>query len=301
MVSAVKNYVRELPGRLGGDTWVYAAQILAGLFFIAASVYKLDSFFLTGDQTLHGHFAYWESMGLPPMWFRAFMHWMFAMPWGEKFMEAGATGLQAVAGFLFLINRKTRFAGVCLLFIQSLVFLGTYHHLGFNEFVGLSLWIAVYFVLRPHEPSAMKKRVWQFLTLGIVVLSALYVYNRYRVGDPWISSVTWQRHHFAAEIMPTAFWWKQIVLAISSTSVGMALWASVWWIELLCTCGLLTKYRLPAGAILLLLAILRTLTWINSITSQGVLTVLTLFLWVVQEECMQRTAKPPSQKAPTGR
>jgi len=88
-------------------------------------------------------------------------------------------------------------------------------------------------------------------------------------------------------VMSFTFFWKQLALALSATAVGAYLWVSVWWTTAAATFGLLTRLRLYAGSILLLLAFLRTLTWLNSITSEGVLACLVVFLWVTQEEALQ--------------
>lgn len=271
--------------------WVRIAQTLMALFFLAAAMYKIQSFFWDHDQTLRGHFNFWVSMNLPPLWYRSLMFWMMSLPYGEVIMEASATALQAIPAVLLLMNTRTRLAGWLLAIIQVNIFLGTFHHRNFNEFVGGSLWVCLYFILRKADGS-FDRRAWHVLTVALFAWAALFVHNRYLMGDPWLSSVAWQRAHLAADVMSISNIWKHMVLWFSSTYIGALCWAGVWWAGLVSTAALLIpRWRLAGGSILLILALLRTLTWMNSITSEGVLATLILFLWVAQEEFLVHRAQ----------
>lgn len=267
--------------------WVYVAQVLMALFFIAASMYKVQSFFVDHDQTLRGHLDFWVSMNLPPLWYRSLLYWMMSLPYGETALEATATLLQAIPAALLIINYRTRLAGWLLLIIQTNIFLGTLYHPNFNEFVGGSIWVCLFFVLRKPDGTWGKTR-WGTLTFLLFLWAGFFVKNRYGMGDPWLSSVDWQRAHLQADVMSFAYPWKQMVLWFSSTAIGTFAWAAAWWVQLAATFGLLfRRCRLHAGSILLVFALLRTLTWMNSITSEGVLACLVLFLWVTQEEALR--------------
>jgi hypothetical protein len=292
MVRAALNKLQAKWNALPEERWVYVAQILTGLFFIGAATFKTFSFIILNDQHLKGHFQYWISMGLPPGWYKALILWMFTLPYGEEFMETSTILLQLIPGFLLLINKYTRLAGFLLLYIQSLVFLGTFFHLGFNEFVGLSIWIALYFALRPSDLTQWKPWAWKIFRGGIIVLFCLYLYNRYHsYGDAWPSNMVWQQAEFKQEVMSIHPLWKQLNLYLFQGEAGHLILASFWWIHLACVILLFTRYRLYAGAVLLSFAIYREITWTNAITSQGVLTVLLLFLWLTQEELLMRKSR----------
>ncbi len=292
MVSTAVTYVKQWWNTLPEERWVYVVQILIGLFFIGAATFKTFSFIILNDQHLEGHFAYWVSMGLPPTWFRILIEWMFTLPYGEEFMEISTILLQIVPGFLLVINRYTRIAGFLLLYIQSIVFLGTFFHLGFNEFVGLSIWIALYFACRPSDPKHWKPWAWKIFRAGIVLLMGLYLYNRFHsYQDGLLSSFEWQRNEMEQEVMSIHPLWKQLHLYLFQGTIGAFIITSFWWIQLGCVVTVLTRWRLYAGAILLSFAVYRCLTWTNAITSQGVLTVLFLFLWLAQEELLMRRSR----------
>jgi hypothetical protein len=285
--------------RLPPDFWLYMAQVFVGLFFVSSALFKFSSFFLVGDQSLRSHFQFWIGNGWPPGWYKTVLLWMFSLPYGEKVMEALTILLQGVPGLMLIVNWRVRWAAVALLYIQLLIFLGTFHHRGFNEFVGYSIWLSLYYLVRPHNPEEWRGRLGSIFTFLLFVLTALYLYNRYYIDDPWLGAVKWQREHLMHDIMTPFLAWKQFVLIMSHGTIGAYLWASVWWIELL-LCGLLlvpNRVRLYAGTGLLLFAIARSWTWMNSVTSQGVLTALVFVVWVVQEEYARRfAAKPPESE-----
>jgi hypothetical protein len=256
------------------------AQAFLGLFFMAAAYWKLRNYFLTGDQSLAGHWKYWEDSGWASGWILPLFH---ALAPYEKWAAALTILLQAVPGFLLLVHCRTRIAGFLLLFIQILIFVGTFHNLWFNEFVGLSLWIVLYFCVRPGDPGRWKRLAWYLFTIPLAFVLAIHLLNRYRMGDAWPSSLPWHIQHLSADVMSVSPSWKHFILWTAGIPGGAMLWASRWWLTLAFTVGLLLPLRRFSGALLLLLAIVRDWTWLNTTTSQGVLWVLALFLWLTQE------------------
>ena len=210
------------------------------------------------------------------------MHAIDSVPYGARFMETTVIFSQGAGGLLLALNRRTRIAGWLLLFVQANVFLGTFHHRGFNEFVGVSLVTALVFALRPPSgrlsPASRRAVTW-----SMAAVTALYLYNRYRMGDPWPASIGWQRLDLQQDVMSSFWAWKAAVLWLTALPIGPYLWAAPWWISVPLVPMLLTRWRAWAGAGLLVFAILRTLTWMNSITSQGVVFVLLYFLWLAMD------------------
>lgn len=275
--------LRTLFGRWRGPLgpWTLAAQVLVGLFFVAAAYHKVFIYFIDG-RSIMDDFAYWESSDFPPHWYRWFVHAIDALPYGSRFMEISVIGSQGVAGALLAFNRRTRIAGWLLLFVQANVFLGTFHHRGFNEFVGVSLVTALVFVLR-NASGRFSPAAWRAVTWSMASVTALYLYNRGVMGDPWTESFAWQRLDLQQDVMSTTWAWKASALWLADLPFGAYLWAAPWWISIALTGLLFTRLRPYACAGLLLFAILRTLTWTNSITSQGVVFVLLYFLWLATD------------------
>jgi hypothetical protein len=267
--------------------WVLVAQLFIGSFFIAAAYYKVMIYVVEG-RSIADDFGYWEGNGWPPMWYRWFIHMFFDLPYGHRVLELSVIALQMVGGVLLCINRGVRTAGWALLFVQCNVFLGTFHHRGFNEFVGISLWIAAFFALRPRS-GTFAPRTWLFFTAALAGFAALYLYNRYVMGDPWTTSFEWQRLDLQQDVMSSTWLIKRAALGIASLAFASLLWASVWWISCACIPAMFTRWRMHAVAILTVFAILRTVIWANSITSQGVLFVLLYFLWMTYEDSRTTT------------
>ena len=276
----IYSLFRRWRGPLG--PWTFVAQLLIGLFFLAAAYHKILIYVVDG-RTIVDDVAYWESMSLPPRWYTALLHWMFSLPYGHRVLEIAVMLLQGIGGVFLLLNRRIRLAGWMLVFVQANVFLGTFHHRGFNEFVGVSLIMSLYFALRPRN-AQWNARAWNAIVVLTAADTVLYLYNRWNMGDPWISSVAWQRLDLQQDVMSTSWAWKSAVLRLSETSIGPLLWTAPWWMgAALVAFVLWRKTRSYALAGLTILAILRTLTWINSITSQGVLFVLLYFLVLANE------------------
>lgn len=275
------------------DFWVRTAQIFVGLFFIGSGFFKLFNYFIIGDQSLAGHFQFWIDNGWPPDWYLPFMHWGQSNPVPLSIV---VIAMQFIPGFLLLINWRVREAMSALLLVQIGIFLGVLGHLGFNEFVGISLWIVLFYVLKPKGSLDWNLKKWRIFTFLLIGLSLLQLYNRYAPGDPWISAAAWQREHLAADVMSVSVLWKQFILWISSGSWGEYLWAGSWWIQLACTLLLFTRWRLIGGAGLLLFAMGHVWTWMNAVTSQGVLWVLAWYVWTTQEELLHSRHATGSQR-----
>lgn len=293
-------------------SWRRAVQVLIGFFFTAAAYHKLtNSFFGQADVPLTQVFDYWITSGWPLWYYKNFMQWSVHYP---RLLGAGVIFFQGAAGLMLIYNQRVRLAAAMLLFVQIHIFLGTFHNRGFNVFVGISLWLCVYYLFQgtihaargppaqDDSATTLLKRqenllpypkfVSAFLTFALIVLLLMSAHARYRMGDPWIAGAAWHRAHFAGHVMSASPVVKAWTLSLFSGDLGLKLWASAWWIHLLFTLLLLTRYRIFAGAALLVLWILRVNIWMNSITSEGVLWVLVLFLWVVQEEYWQRYGPP---------
>lgn len=281
--------------RNGVPRWMFVMQLFLGTFFVASVYYKYTIYFEEG-RSIAGDFGYWESNGWPPMWYRWFIHFLLDLPQGHRVLELSVMALQGIGGITLVTNRYTRIGGWALLFVQTNVFLGTFHHRGFNEFVGLSLWMAALFAFRP-KSGMYPAWAWKLFTVGMAGLTALYLYNRYWMGDPWLSGVEWQRHDLQADVMSSAWMIKRVVLAVAHTRVGEYLWASTWWINVACVALTATRFRMHGVAILTLYAILRTITWANSVTSQGVLFVLLYMLWMTEEDARVTAARSSSSRS----
>ena len=94
--------------------------------------------------------------------------------------------------------------------------------------------------------------------------------------------------------MSVSLYWKALVLWLMALPGAAYAYATLWWIRIPITLGLLTRFRLTCGALLLCGWIFTSWTWMNSVTSVGVLWVLTLFLWCTQEYAQRENLKPDS-------
>ena len=261
-------------------SWPSIAQTFIGLFFIGAGLFKLENYFLVGDQSLTRHFQFWIDNGWPPSWSLPLFHWgqLHPLP-----LSALVIALQITSGIFLVLHWNRRLAACLLFFVQTGIFLGTFHHRGFNEFVGISLWIALFYLLKPEVTTTFTRKMWQVLTFLFVGLALLQLYNRSVVGDPWMSSVSWQIEHLSADVMSIHPLWKKFIIMIAQTSWGKYLWLASWWIQLACVLGFLTRFRLYSGTLLLCLWFLHIWIWMNGITSQGVLWLLATLVWVTEE------------------
>ncbi len=275
--------------------WAFVAQLFIGCFFVAAAYYKITIYFGEG-RSIAGDFGYWEWMGWPPMWYRWFIHAILNLPYGHRMLEISVIILQASGGALLVANRYVRSAGFILLFVQANVLLGTLHHRGFNEFVGVSLLIAAFYAWR-QSSGGYSPRIWRGISVALAGLTALYLYNRYLMGDPWPSSFEWQRLDLQQDVMSSSWTIKRTALAIASLPFAATLWASPWWISGASIPFIFTRWRMHAVTVFLVFAILRSITWTNSITSQGVLFVLLYFLWMTNEDARVSAVRSSSSRS----
>lgn len=268
------------------DGWVGVARIFVGLFFLSAALYKFGDFFLVGNQTITLHVQNWINIGWMPQWYQWIILHLLALPYGNITIEVLTILLQGIPAILLIVRKYTRVAGVLLLLVH-LNILSALSLLPFgDELTGWAVWIALFFVCFP-----MSRRTWRLLTFVLIGLLFLHLYNRVTLADDqWPSSVAWHRIHLEQDIMSIHPLWKSMALAFSATIIGWAVWAAIWWVEVLLTFVLFTRWRLYGGAVLLGIFILKALTWMSAMTSHGVLMVLTLFLWTVHEERTRRLA-----------
>lgn len=292
---------RDIHTRLFGPaSWCRTAEIVVGFFFLGAALYKLRNYILIEDSHLLGHFQYWKDEGWVVSWLPMILDPILTYPGGEQALEILVILLQAIPGFLLVYGRGTRFAGLCMVLIQTIVYLGTYHHRHFNEFVGISIWIGFFFLL---QGKRWKRDDWNFwwwqaVTLGLMYFVALYAWNRYWMGDAWLVNMPSMREHLGEYVVSSSVVWKEFVLDITSFYWVQVLWAGIWWL----TVGLIPLLIWPktarfAGAALLLLATFRSMTWLNVYESQGVLWVVVLFLWTTHAEYGWSVKASPVKKA----
>lgn len=263
--------------------WRYIAQVFIGLFFCAAAYYKLtDSFFGMADVPLNVVFDYWMKQGYPVWFYKNLM--LMAAPY-LGYVSAAVILMQGLFGLMMIYNVGKRTAALILFLVQINIFLATFHHTGFNVFVGLSLWIALYYLLQQY--IEMRRWIWAALTVALCTLIALHLRIRFSAGDPWISAYGWQRQHFVQNVMSISPLIKHIFLWISQGTIGMYLWAGMWWLQGVLAIGLLTRWRLQSGIVFVLYSYFRAIVWTNVVGSDGVLWTLVLFIFITQEEFLQ--------------
>ncbi|MBI3335945.1 hypothetical protein HYZ98_00040 [Candidatus Peregrinibacteria bacterium] len=265
------------------DIWIRSARIFIGLFFVGLGLYKLYNYFLIGDLSLKDHFQFWLDSGYPPAWYAEFLRWGQGH---HKLLAAGVVAGQFIPGAFIALNWHVRPAAVIILFLQINVGLGVLKDTGFNDVVGISLWAALFYILAPRKLGQWETSFWRLMTLFLIVLAILHLYNRYNAGDPWVSSVAWHRIHLEKEIMSITPFWKNMVLAISATSFGSFLIAAKWWVDVFFTGVLITRWRLYGALWLTVSMVLQYWTWLLGAGPHAVLWVLVLFAWMTHEEYM---------------
>lgn len=272
------------PKFLFDPDWPRIAQSIVGLFFVACAFNKgIDSFFGQASTPLRVDLEWWISQDWPFWGYQQFL--VLMLPYSQ-ILAALVIALQATAGLSLFLDINKRIGAFLLLFVQTNIFLATaLGGIGFNTFIGMSIWLAVYYFWQ----SAMTTRKRRLLTFLLIGMGMLFQYQRYRWGDPWLSSFQWQESHFAADTMSTSPALKTLVLWIVERPIGPWLWASMWWITAALLLLMLTRFRLYAGSLWLLMLTLRVMIWLNAVTSEGVLWVLTVFVWMVAEESWQRS------------
>ncbi len=266
--------------------WSYAAQIFVGLFFLSAGYLKATrGLFGEHRHSIQEIFEYWLRIGWPAEAFRPFLQW--GIGHGDAIAVAMITG-QVVLGLMLILHVRPRIAGWLLIAVHIPIFLATYHQYLLYTIIFQTIWIGAFFALQP----TLSGRRWTVMTYALVLIGLLHLWFRASVfGDPWISSVGWQREHFATDVMSSAVWIKTFFLWISAGSVSALLWAGSWWLKTALTLGMLTKYRLQAGLMWLVWLILLTIIWMSEWTCEGVMYVLSIFVWVTQEYQLQYVKK----------
>lgn len=269
--------------------WRYMPQFFVGLFFLAAAYLKWsEALFGPHRIALDVIFQHWLDHKLPLGPYAEFMK--FALPYAD--VLAWVTLLfQAAAGLLLILNIAVPVAGGILFFVQLNIYLATYHHPELLILGSQALWLGLFFFAR----KEMNGRLWTLMTCALSLIGLLHLYWRMKLfGDPWFSSYTWQRTHYATDVMSSWPGLKVFVLWLTSGSTGPLLWVSLWWIKIVLALGLLTRYRLYFGAAWLITIFIGTLVWFNAWTVEGVFWVLVLFVWLTHEWILQ-TARPPSR------
>ncbi len=260
-------------------TWPAVVQVVIGLFFLATAYEKLiDGFFGRRTAPLRTSLEWWLAQRWPAPGYHQFLELL--LPYSD-ILAALVIAMQAFAGASLFLNVGRKYGAWVLLFVQFNIFLGTFFGgIGFTTFVGLSLWLAAYYILL----DDLTPKKWRLLTYGIILMGVLIQYRRYWIGDPWIDSFGWQKSHFAADVMGISPALKALTITVSETVFGPLLWASFWWILAGCILLMFSRYRLYAGALWLLILIGREWIWLNAVTGEGVLWVITIFAWLTAEE-----------------
>lgn len=264
------------------ELWLRVAQSFVGLFFLAAAYMKaVDAFFGKATAPLANDFQYWLSSGFTVSWYRPVL--TFLIPYGE-IIGVFVILLQGTAGILLLLNYRVRWAGILLLFVQTNILLSVLHGWGFIHFVGISIWLGLYFFWK----EGITGRRWMILSYALFALYAVLIHGRFTRGDGHISYFPEQFAHFSQDIMSITPHSKQWMLILSEWHMFPMLWAAMWWLHLAVLLLLFTRYRLGVGVVWSTLLIARVLIWTNGVTSEGVLWVLVVFVWLTQEEVFQR-------------
>ncbi len=267
--------------------WPRIAQVFVGLFFVAASYFKLtDSFFGARIVPLSQDINYWLESGFTLRGYREFLKFM--LPYAD-FLASVVILSQCAIGILLIYNKKLRWAGLLLVFVQTNILLSTFNGFGFLVFSGVAIWLGVFYFFR----ESMTPRIWSLLTFVLLLLGFKYQHMRYIVGDPWTSSFVGQYAHFQQDIMSVHPVLKQWIMNFIDGHMTWApwLWASPWWIHTFVLFFIFTRFRLYAGFIWLLIWVQRELLWTTGVTGEGTLYVLVLFTWVTFEEYMQQRYK----------
>ncbi len=252
-------------------------QRFVGLFFLAAAHHKLiQGFFGEHPVPLASVFQYWITNQLPLPFMTRILEW--SMPYTTA-LAMLVIIIQAVAGLSLLLNYRIRFTLPLLFLVQLTIVLATFRHPELRVLGFQTLWLLLFFFFKNH----LTKALWHGATLLVCAIALLHLYVRYTVGDPWLASVPWQYTHFKDHVMGSFVFLKFFVLWMMRTPFGPLLWAGSWWLKLTLALGLLTRYRLLSGTLLLIYLYTTELVWMNAWNCEGAMWVLFLFTWLVKE------------------
>lgn len=276
-------------------TWIRVTDVLVGLFFVAAAYLKLtDSFFGAKMVPLALDMQQWLNSGFPVAGYREFLR--MALPYADVLASVVILG-QGLAGLCLVFGIVPRVAGWLLLFIQLNVLAATFNGPGFLTFTLVSVWLALYYVLRTN----MTPLRWRALTYGLIVIGALLLRQRWFSGDPWPGSFPAQHAHFLQDVMSASPGLKRLAVWSAALPFAALVWAGVWWLNAAALLGMCTQYRMYGGATWLVIWLTRTLVWMTALTSEGTLWVLALLTWLVYEEEWRRTGEKSTLATPSTR
>lgn len=265
--------------------WVQVSQAFMGLFFMSSGSWKLYNYFITGDQYMYHHMQYWLDKGWPPWWYAWFMK-NFVMFHDTTFAILVVL-LQFVPGFMILMNIRARLAAFFLMFLQILVFFGVFGHTNFNEFVGLSIWMALFYVLKPANPADMNQKVWLLMKVLFLIPAGLFLYNRWNYDDPWMKGFLYQKDQLTKDVMSSHIYIKLALMWLIQFKIVMWIWIAKWWVRVLMVSLLLVpRVSVYAGAVLLSMHVLQVIVWLNGTTGQGTLWVVGTFMLVTMDHYM---------------
>lgn len=266
--------------------WGYVPQFFCGLFFMAAAFLKWwEALFGAHRFSLAQILEVWAGQKWGIEAYGSLMTWL--MPYAD-WLAGGVIFFQAVAGLMLVLNWRTRIAGAMIIFLQANIYFAIYHQLELRVLNSEAIWIGIYYFARPE----MSGRLWTFMTYTLAFLMGNHLFGRLTMfNDPLVSVFPFQYEWFTYFTMSSWPGLKRLVVAVSSTEWGPTLWVSGWYVKALLAFGMLTRYRLYAGAALLVVMFAVTLVWLNSFSCEGAFWVVILFIWTAHEWSLQRGAK----------
>lgn len=269
--------------------WQRVVQAYVGLFFLAAAFLKsYESFFGPHRYALGSIMNDWASKNVGLAFYQNFLQILH--PYSD-WLAILVIALQGIAGLLLVLNYRIRIAGVCIFFVQFNIYLAVYKQIELRNLNAEALWVAVfYFALR-----GMDAKLWKLMTYTLVLLILSHLYSRVLFGDPFPNNFSWQYEIYVYHNMGSWPGLKNFFVWVLSGKTPSLLWAWSWWIKLILGLGMLTRYRLYAGAGLLLWMFGVTLMWLSTFTCEGAFWVLILLVWVTHELLVQREATSPPE------
>lgn len=284
MVYTLKKWMNEhWQPEKGG--WIYAAQLFVGLFFLGAALLKFNTYFVSLKGDLGVHLQYWIDSGWTPNWY-AWLIETIAKP-HAKVVAGFVIAIQGLGGLLLAVKSYTRTAAFFLFALQLNIFIGTFLSLDFVEFVGLSLWLMVFYFCMPTQLEHYNQKIWKTLIVILCALCLMQSYNTFQAGDHNLASFWGKVSYLQQDAMSAHPLIKQYTLAAMHTTYAPYLWVFLWYTRIVLALLLLTKWRLQAGCALLLFWVGTSAIWTNAGASQNTLWLLTLFVFVTMEQYLQ--------------